>query len=57
MSKPHEGVECPNETMVDGGPEYLRYGWKTTRPHVIEHIEEKDGPWPVLKKRPPTWPH
>lgn len=34
---------CPNETMVDGGKEYLRYGWAKVKPTVIEWDEKIDG--------------
>lgn len=34
---------CENETMIDGGKDYLRYGWKNTVPKVIEYKEELDG--------------
>ena len=33
---------CDNETMVDGGRDYLRYGWKTARPRRIYWCEQ-DG--------------
>ena len=33
---------CPNETMIDGGKDYLRCGG-VDRPEVIEWNEEQDG--------------
>lgn len=33
---------CPVETMVDGGRDYLRYGWKVVPPEVIEWDEKKE---------------
>lgn len=35
---------CENETMVDGGKEYLRYGWKSIKPELIDFDPEKDKP-------------
>ncbi len=37
---------CPNNTMVDGGREYLRFGWKDIKPKGIYWTEKKDGKYP-----------
>jgi hypothetical protein len=34
---------CPNETMVDGGRDYLRTGWKNKKPKRICWSDKKDG--------------
>jgi hypothetical protein len=39
---------CENETMVDGGRSYLRYGWKTLKPRRIYWCK-KDGKYPEVK--------
>jgi hypothetical protein len=45
---------CPNDTMVDGGKEYLRYGWLTEKPAPIKwskRLDFKDMPdWAKGKK-------
>ena len=33
---------CPNETMVDGGRSYLRYGWKDNPPRKIKLNPKRD---------------
>lgn len=33
---------CDNETMIDGGRDYLRYGWKTLKPRRIRWCK-RDG--------------
>ena len=40
---------CPNETMVDGGRSYLRYGWGNDkkRPRRIRWCK-RDGKYPVI---------
>lgn len=38
---------CKNDTMVDGGREYLRYGWKVLRPKRIKWCK-RDGKYPSL---------
>lgn len=50
---------CPNETMVDGGRDYLRYGWAmgTTKPSKIYWSEKKDGKYPEPPKRESRWPY
>jgi hypothetical protein len=40
---------CYNETMVDGGRDYLRFGWKVQKPRRIYWTEKKDGTYPVIK--------
>ena len=37
---------CKNQTTVDGGFDYLQYGWKTTKPKRIKHTERLDGVLP-----------
>lgn len=41
---------CPNDTMIDGGQSYLRYGWgnNKTMPKRI-YWSKKDGVYPVYK--------
>lgn len=48
---------CKNETMVDGGREYLRYGWKAQgkRPRQIRWCK-KDGEYPNIKYKD-RWPY
>ncbi len=43
---------CENETMIDGGKEYLRYGWRTTKPEVIDWDEKLDRRKDVCPKPP-----
>lgn len=38
---------CENETMVDGGREYLRYGWKTLQPRRIRWCK-RDGNYAMI---------
>jgi len=47
---------CANQTMVDGGREYLRYGWKTNRPRSI-YWSKCDGKYPKLAKRASRFPY
>lgn len=42
---------CENETMVDGGTDYLRYGWKNIEPQKIDFDPEKDKPYVRTKKQ------
>lgn len=37
---------CSNETMVDGGRYYLRYGWKEIKPRKIYWTKKRDGIYP-----------
>jgi hypothetical protein len=48
---------CPNNTMVDGGREYLRYGWteKGKKPRVIRWCK-RDGIYPDSTVKTP-WPY
>jgi hypothetical protein len=46
---------CPNETMIDGGREYIRCGGHK-RPSLIEWNEKIDGKYPVVKYVD-TWPY
>lgn len=48
---------CPNETMVDGGTDYLRYGWGNgkKRPRRI-YWTKKDGKYPIFKFKD-FWPY
>jgi len=39
---------CDNECMVDGGQEYLRFGWKVQKPCRIYWCK-KDGEYPNIK--------
>lgn len=39
---------CPNETMVDGGFNYLRFGWMFEQPRRIRHTEKLDGKLPKI---------
>lgn len=47
---------CSNETMVDGGREYLRYGWLVLKPKRIKWSDKKDGEYPVVHHRD-IWPY
>lgn len=52
---------CPNDTMVDGGRQYLRYGWKSTenggkKPRIIRWCK-KDGKYPTFKKVKDRFPY
>lgn len=48
---------CENETMVDGGTDYLRYGWANEgkRPTRIYWCK-KDGKYPIIKYKD-TFPY
>lgn len=51
---------CPNATMVDGGRDYLRYGWRPEsmggkRPRVIRWCK-RDGVYPNIKVKD-RWPY
>ena len=46
---------CPNETMIDGGRDYLRYGWKVLKPKRIKW-SKKDGKYPSIKSKS-NWPY
>ena len=46
---------CKNETMVDGGRDYLRYGWKTLKPRHI-YWSKQDGVYPKIKIKE-RWPY
>lgn len=48
---------CDNETMVDGGTSYLRYGWGNgkVKPRRIVWSKQ-DGKYPVVKYRD-TFPY
>lgn len=39
---------CKNETMIDGGRSYLRWGWaeKGKKPTYIYWTEKQDGKYP-----------
>lgn len=37
---------CDNETFIDGGREYIRYGWKTLKPVYIYWTKKQDGTYP-----------
>lgn len=43
----YKTCSCPNQTMVDGGRDYLRYGWSTENggkpPRRIYWTEKRDG--------------
>lgn len=39
---------CPNKTMVDGGPNYLRYGWNKLKPKRIYWTYKQDGIYPEI---------
>lgn len=47
---------CPNETMVDGGKSYLRFGWKDKPPKRIRFTEKLDGKYPAVVKEA-RWPY
>ncbi len=47
---------CPNKTMVDGGTQYLRYGWSIVKPKRIYWTEKRDGKYPVVKVKD-RWPY
>jgi len=48
---------CPNETMVDGGRDYLRYGWIKIRPTRIYWSVKQDGQYPKAKVATDRWPY
>lgn len=48
---------CPNETMVDGGFDYTRWGWKTTKPKRISWTDRLDGKLPAHEPKEPRWPY
>ncbi len=52
---------CPNETMVDGGRSYLRYGGKKLPQEVLLDPEKDKEAYECLKKqspgRLPPWPY
>ena len=47
---------CPNETMVDGGRDYLRYGGMEL-PEMVIHDHKIDGPVPSFKPRKDSFPY
>lgn len=47
---------CSNETMIDGGREYLRYGWLVLRPKRIKWSDKKDGKYPNVQVKD-RWPY
>ena len=49
---------CENETMIDGGRDYLRYGWISggVQPKKIYWSEKLDGEYPVVTKKD-TFPY
>lgn len=47
---------CKNETFVDGGREYLRYGWKTKKPRTIYWTIKLDGVYPSYEDNS-KWPY
>lgn len=46
---------CPNNTMVDGGMSYLRYGGEVI-PKLIKWSNKLDGKYPVLGDDS-SWPY
>lgn len=46
---------CYNECMVDGGREYLRFGWKVQKPRRIYWCK-KDGEYPKINIKD-RWPY
>jgi len=46
---------CENETMIDGGREYIRYGGHK-KPSLIEWDEKIDGKYPDINQNY-TWPY
>ncbi len=48
---------CSEGTMVDGGRQYLRYGWSTVAPKRIRHTERLDGKYPKLVRQKDAWPY
>lgn len=41
---------CSNETYVDGGRDYLRYGWMVLKPKRI-YWSKQDGEYPVFNMK------
>jgi hypothetical protein len=41
---------CPNETMVDGGRSYLRWGFQNKAPKRIYWTEKRDGRYPQQRE-------
>jgi hypothetical protein len=55
---------CPNETMIDGGREYLKYGWgnRKKQPRRIYWSIKRDGVYPYRiggqhEDRKDRWPY
>ncbi len=50
---------CEVRTMIDGGKDYLRYGWmpEFKKPKPIKYSEKLDGPYPVVKAKESRWPY
>ncbi len=50
---------CPNDTMVDGGRDYLRYGWNGKngkKPRLIRWCK-KDGEYPKTREDIDRFPY
>lgn len=47
---------CPNDTMVDGGREYLRYGWLKQKPRRI-YWTKRDGAYPKMGRDTARFPY
>jgi hypothetical protein len=47
---------CENEVFVDGVIDYVRYGWKTSRPRKI-YWSKKDGKYPAIVQPKDRWPY
>lgn len=50
---------CPNDTMVDGGRDYLRFGWASggKMPKRVYWTEKRDGEYPKPIKTKDRWPY
>lgn len=49
---------CEVGTMIDGGRDYLQYGWmpEFKKPTNIYWTEKLDGKYPIIKTKS-TWPY
>lgn len=54
----YKTCDCPVSTMVDGGSDYLRYGWMPgfKRPRRIYWTEKRDGKYPNIQVKD-RWPY
>lgn len=53
----YKSCDCYNETFVDGGRSYLRYGWKRLKPTRIYWSKRLDGELPKSIKSQECFPY